>query len=130
MNPCRVWPQPPYFVTQMVSGNYQPWAVKATVEGAASLDVSAKRSEDGRTLVLQVVNTNDRPTPARLDLNGFAPRKPTAQVQELASELEAVNTASLPTKVQPTTREWQHELARGAARYTFPPMSFTVLRFE
>ncbi|HEV3342691.1 MAG TPA: alpha-L-arabinofuranosidase C-terminal domain-containing protein [Pirellulales bacterium] len=130
MNPCHVWPQPPYFVIQMVSRNYQPLAVKATVEGAAQLDVSAKRSDDGRTLVLQVVNTHDRSTPARLDLAGFAPRQPAAHVEELAAELDAVNTASSPTKVQPTVKRWEHELARGAARYTFPAMSFTVLRFE
>ncbi|HWB13862.1 MAG TPA: alpha-L-arabinofuranosidase C-terminal domain-containing protein [Pirellulales bacterium] len=130
MNPCRVWPQPPYFVTQMVSGNYQPLAVKAAVEGAASLDVSAKRSDDGRTLVLQVVNTHDQPVRTRLDLAGFVPRKAAARAEELTADLDAVNTASAPTKVQPTVKEWPHELARNAARYTFPAMSFTVLRFE
>jgi alpha-L-arabinofuranosidase len=130
MNPCRVWPQPPYFVTQMVSRNYQPLAVKATVEGAPALDVSAKRSEDGRTLVLQVVSTHDQPVSARLDLAGFIPRKAVARVEELTADLDAVNTASAPLKVQPAVKEWPHELAGGAVRYTFPAMSFTVLRFE
>src|SRR5581483_2242464 len=130
MNPCNVWPQPPYFVTQMVSRNYQPLAVKATVEGAASLDVSAKRSDDGRTLVLQVVNTHDQPIAAQLDLAGFTPRKPAAHVEELTARLDAVNTAAAPKNVQPVIKEWSHDLDRGAGRYTFPAMSFTVLRFE
>ena len=130
MNPCQVWPQPPYFVTQMVSRNYQPLAVKATVEAPSALDVSAKRSDDGRTLVLQVVNTHDQPIPTRLDLAAFTPRKPTAHVEELTAKLDAVNTASTPKNAQPVVKEWQHDLARGARSYTFPAMSFTVLRFE
>ncbi|HQU44455.1 MAG: hypothetical protein B7Z74_00310, partial [Deltaproteobacteria bacterium 21-66-5] len=127
MNPCRVWPQPPYFVTQMVARNYQPLAVKANVEGTAMLDVSAKRSDDGKTLVLQVVNTNDKPTAARLDLSGFVPRNAAARVEELAAALDAVNTAAGPAKVQPVSKDWRHEFDAGKSRYAFPAMSFTVL---
>lgn len=129
MNPCHVWPQPPYFVTQMVARNYQPQGVKATVEGAASLDLSAKRSEDGRTLVLQVVNTNDTPISARLELKDFVAVKSTAHIEELAAALNAVNTVTTKT-VQPISKQWTHNLASGTAKYTFPAMSFTVLRFE
>jgi hypothetical protein len=130
MNPCRVWPQPPYYVTQMVARNYLPLAVSSAVEGAASLDVSAKKSEDGRSLVLQVVNTHERATETRLDLAGFQPRRPTAHVEELAGELDAVNTATVPGRICPTTRRWPHGIAVGNPQYTFPAMSFTVLRFE
>lgn len=130
MNPCQVWPQPPYYVTQMVAHNYRPLAVFSAVEGTASLDVSAKRSDDSRSLVLQVVNTHDRPIEARLDLAGFQPRQPTAHIEELAGELDAVNTATLPGRVCPTTRRWPHGIAADDPHYTFPAMSFTVLRFE
>jgi alpha-L-arabinofuranosidase len=130
MNPSHVWPQPPYFVTQMVARHYLPLAVKAEVIGAARLDVSAKRSDDGHTLVLQVVNTHDQPIAAQLDLAGFVPRKPAAQVEELAAALEAVNTAGSPTVVRPTQKEWHHGFTAGSPRYTFSAMSFTVLRFN
>ncbi|HVA48102.1 MAG TPA: alpha-L-arabinofuranosidase C-terminal domain-containing protein [Pirellulales bacterium] len=130
MNPCRVWPQPPYFVTQMVARNYQPLAATAKVDGAAMLDVSAKRSDDGKTLVLQVVNTHDKPIAAQLDIAGFVARQPTARVEELAAALDAVNTAAAPNSIRPSSKDWQHELAAGKSRYTFPAMSFTVLQFK
>lgn len=130
MNPCRIWPQPPYYVTQMVARNYLPLAIAATAENAGSLDVSAKRSEDGKSLVLQVVNTNAQPVEVRLDLASFAPAKPMAHVEELTSVLNAVNTAARPGNVCPATKEWPHGAAAGAPRYAFPAMSFTILRFE
>lgn len=129
MNPCRVWPQPPYFITQMVAANYQPLAVQATVEGATMLDVSAKRSDDGRTLVLQVVNTHDKPIDARLKIASFRAATPTAHAEQLTAPLNAVNTADAPETVRPTSKTWQHALTTGNAQYTFPAMSFTVIRF-
>lgn len=130
MNPCHVWPQPPYYVTQMAARNYLPLAIAATVENATSLDVSAKRSDDGKALVLQVVNTNDRPVTAGLDLADFVPENAAAHVEELVGELDAVNTAATPGRVCPTTKEWPHGIAAGSPRYTFPAMSFTILRFD
>jgi hypothetical protein len=41
-----------------------------------------------------------------------------------------VNTAEQPTRLTPSEAKWQHGLSAGEARYTFPPHSFTVLRFE
>ncbi|HJT33451.1 MAG TPA: family 16 glycoside hydrolase [Pirellulales bacterium] len=131
MNPCRVWPQPPYFVTQMVARHYQPVVVEARAEGAGGqLDVSAKRSADGKTLVLQVVNLGEHDAPTRLRFEGFSPSKPIATVEELAAPLDAVNTAAQPDHVKPRKREWRHELAGQEAGYTFPARSFTVLRFR
>jgi alpha-L-arabinofuranosidase len=130
MNPCHVWPQPPYYVTQMVARNYLPIAVAAAVENAGSLDVSAKRSADGKALVLQVVNTNDRPVTAALELAGFVPEKAIAHVEELVGELDAVNTATMPGNICPTMKQWPHGIADGSLRYKFPALSFSILRFE
>lgn len=131
MNPCRVWPQPPYFVTQMVARNYQPVVVEARVDGVNDqLDVSAKCSKDGKILVLQVVNLGEQEVPARLRLAGFSPGKPVATVEELAAPLDAVNTATQPDRVRPQTRQWRHGLPEQETRYSFPARSFTVLRFE
>lgn len=130
MNACHVWPQPPYYVTQMVARHYQPLAVAAKTENAASLDVSAKRSDDGRKLVLQVVNTSPQPVTARLELSCFVPRKSTAILEELAGDLDAVNSATVPGKICPATKQWPHGMAAGAPHYAFPAMSFTLLQFE
>ncbi len=53
LNPSQVWLQPPGYVTQMLSHNYLPQAVKCDVTGVeGGLDAVATRSEDGKTLVL------------------------------------------------------------------------------
>lgn len=114
----------------MVSQHHQPWHVPADVTGPAELDVSAKRSEDRKTLVRQVVNPGASPVTARLNLNGFTPARRTAGIQELAAPLAARNTADQPRRVTPTITSWPHGLQHGTAHRTFPPHSFTVLKFD
>ena len=65
-NPSQVWLQPPGYVTQMFSRDYMPRVVTAEVRGGQSrLDVTSTRSDDGKTLVLRVVNPGDRIQPRR-----------------------------------------------------------------
>ena len=131
LNPSLVWLQPPGYVTQMFSRNYLPELVQCEVTATpGTLDVSAKRSDDGRTLVLQAVNPTDMAVPAQLHIAGFVPGKPTAQVTELVGPLGAENTAAQTNAVVPHARQWLHALKDGHARYTFPPYSVTVLRLE
>ncbi len=131
LNPSQVWLQPPGYVTRMVSRNYEPWLVSAEVQGAADqLSVNAKRSEDNKTLVLQAVNIGGEPVSADIHLDGFVPSHPTALVQQLAGSLDEVNTAQDPEHIKPAIGQWRHQCAEGLARYTFPPHSFTVIRFE
>jgi alpha-L-arabinofuranosidase len=131
LNPSQVWLQPPGYVTRMVSAHYQPLAVAAEVVAPQdSLEVSSKRSEDGRVLVLQVVNYGEQPVSTILELQGFSPREDTAGVQELMAPLHAVNTSDAPNRVRPYVCEWRHGLAQGEARFTFSPHAFTVIRFE
>jgi hypothetical protein len=53
-------------------------------------------------------------------------------VEELAGPLDATNTPEEPARIAPRQDEWRHAFQDGAARstYTFPPRSFTILRFE
>jgi hypothetical protein len=76
------------------------------------------------------VNIGDKPIEASLSIDGFRPGKQVAQVVELSGKLAEVNTATQPRQVVPRNKEWRHDLAEGAARYTFPAHSFTVLRLE
>jgi DUF1680 family protein/alpha-L-arabinofuranosidase len=131
LNPSKVWLQPPGYVTQMVARNYQPRVADAEVVGGGdALSVTATRSEDGKQIVLQVVNTAAKPQPAGIRVDGLAPAKAVATVEELAAPLNAVNTADAPTRVVPRRAEWRHGMADGAATYVFPPHSFTVIRIE
>lgn len=131
LNPSKVWLQPPGYVTRMISRNVQPVIVEATASRANSdLDVTATRSVDGAKLVVQVANVGDQPRPCRIQLEGFTPSRPTAKVEELTGPLDAVNTATDPARIAPRPTECRLDATDGGGRYTFPPHSFTVLRFE
>ncbi len=132
LDPSTVWLQPPGYVTQMLARNLQVEVVKAAVEDQGQpLDVTATRSEDGKTLVLQVVNPESKPVTLPVRLNGFKPSKSTAVVEELAGPLDAANTRQNPKAIVPRKSEWEHEAKEGTtAAYTFSPFSFTLLRFE
>jgi hypothetical protein len=126
-NPSSVWPQPPYYVTQILAKPALPWRVAATVEGGdASLDVTVRRSENGKTLQLQVVNLDAEPIQAGITVSGFGPFDEPLKVIELKGELAATNTADNPKAVAPTERELT---VKGEDfEYTFPGHSLTVLR--
>ena len=131
LNPSQVWLQPPGYVTQMLSHNYLPQRVPCQVIGAENaLDANVKRSADGKTLMVQVVNLSDKPQTTRIRLSGFVPGKPVAQVTELAGALDAANTADQPDAILPKSSEWTHAFADGATSYTFPPHSFTLIHLE
>ena len=131
LDPSRAWLQPPGYVTRMISRNIQARVVDASANGPdGDLDVTATRSADGATLVLQVANLGAGPRSSRIDLEGFTPSKPSATVEELAGPLDATNTSEDPTRITPRQAEWRHAMPAGPARYTFPPHSFTILRFE
>jgi len=130
LNSSQVWLQPPGYVTSMMRNNYLPLSAPAQVQGSSDLDVVAKRSEDGKTLVLQVVNLAAQAVPTILNLEGFRPGKSTAFVQELRGPLEGVNVAEAPMQVAPSRTVWHHNMSEGKGRYTFPPYSFSILKFE
>ncbi len=131
LNPSQVWLQPPGYITRMFSRSQQPLAVKSEVQSAEnSLDISAKRSENGKVLVLHVVNVGNQATPTTIQLDGFAPSKTSAKIEELAGALDVKNTAEFPNRITSVRKEWQHGFSKGALRYTFPPQSVTVMQLE
>jgi hypothetical protein len=131
LNPSQVWLQPPGYVTQMLSRNYLPQVVQCQVTGVSTaLDVNAKRSTDGKTLLLQVVNPGEKAAEAQIQLTGFAPRKAVAQVTELSGALNDRNTAVNPDTCVPKHTPWSHGIKEGTTTRTFPPHSFTLVRFE
>jgi hypothetical protein len=131
LNPSQVWLQPPGYVTQMLSRNYLPQVVKCEVtDTKGQLDATAKRSEDGTTLQLQVVNISDQPITSTIQIEGFTPGNPVANVIELSGQLNAANTADKPNAIVPVQSEWKHEIKEGKTARTFPPHSFTIIRWQ
>ena len=115
----------------MVSRNYLPLCVKAEATSPGNaLDTSATLSDDGKTLILQVVNAGKLASSARIELTGFEPRKPAAHATVLSVDWEAINTPDRPDSVKPTEGDWRPEFKNGAVIRTFPPYSFTVLHFK
>ncbi len=127
LNPAQVWLQPPGYVTQMISRNFQPLAVKAECS-IPDLDVSASKSEDEKTLVLQIVNAGDKALTLPLEITGFVPTKSSANVVTLAGDLDAHNTATVSGNIKSVVSGWKHRLADGATTVTFPAHSFSVIR--
>lgn len=128
MNPERVWSQPPGYVTQMISRNYLALVVRCETS-VRDLDVCATRSEDGRSLVLQAVNTTDDPMTLPLAISGFTPTKSVAQVSTLEGALDARNTVTAPETIKPSMRDWKHSVMAGRTMITLPVRSFTVVRW-
>lgn len=128
LNPSQVWLQPPGYVTQMISRNFAPLVVQAD-NTSSNLDVSATKSDDGKRLVVQVVNPGAHSITVPLTLAGFVPATATAQVITLAAPLEARNTAAAPAAIKPVTTRWQPDLKNGQTSVVFPANSFTILRF-
>jgi Alpha-L-arabinofuranosidase C-terminal domain/Domain of Unknown Function (DUF1080) len=131
LNPSQVWLQPPGYVTSMARKSYQPLLVGSEVQGRADrLSLNARRSDDGKTLVLQVVNWDAEPRPTQIRVKGFVPTNPEAHVEQLAGPPDAVNTADAPERIRPVRSGWRHAMNDGTTSYTFPPHSFTIIRFD
>ncbi len=131
LSPSQVWSQPPGYAARMLCRWRLPECVQAEVKSPRnSLDVTAVRSADGKTVQLQVVNLEGRAMPAEIHLQGFVPTSPTAKVVTLTGALDAVNPPEEPQRIAPRESQWRHDLKDGEAAYTFPPYSFTILRLE
>jgi hypothetical protein len=131
LNPSQVWLQPPGYVTQIYSHNYQPVEVRSTVtDPNKNLDASAQLSEDGKTLVLKVVNLGEKVTTASIRIHGYLTAHHAAEAEELSGSLDAVNTAAMSRQIQPAQKHWQPHFKDDETRYEFQPYSITVLKFN
>ena len=131
LSSSQVWPQPPYFVTQMVARDFLPVCVNAEVRSPGdALDVTATRDEAGNALVLQVVNVSGQAVTAALTLERFVPRHATARRTVLAGDWNGINTPEEPERIRPVEERWTHGLKGGVTSCSFPAHSFSIIRFE
>jgi len=129
-NPKQVWGQPSYYVTQMMANNYLPLVIKSDFNTKNdTLDITSRKSADGKTVIVQVVNNKGMPVNADVVLKGYAASHNTASVTVLKGyELNDWNTADDPYKIKSV----RHNIAikNNGCNYTFEPYSFTILKFE
>jgi alpha-L-arabinofuranosidase len=91
-----------------------------------TLFTSAVRDESTGETILKVVNAENQPAEASIDLQGAAELQPTAQATVLMGRPADENSFENPGCVAPATTQ-----ITGVQRqfsHTFPPHSFTVLR--
>ena len=126
LNPTQVWLQPPGYALQMFSSNYQPTLIECTIPASSGLAAVATTSDEHRVVVLQALNPSDKPVPATINFSNWGASYASIAVQSLAADLNTANTAQHPNAVHPTTRPSPSD----ANRHTFPPHSFTVIRWN
>lgn len=122
--PDRVWGMPPFYAQQMAAENHEPLVVQDQVTGP--LDVTATRSTDGHTLVIHVVNPSAEKHTADIIVRGIKQVAPLVEAFRLSGPLDAVNTASEPTRI--STHKKSISIGNSHLQYQFEPHSYTILR--
>ncbi len=117
---------PPFYAQQMESENHQPLRVESQTEGP--LDITATRSEDGKILVIHVVNTSGATVKGVLALHNFFDRQPELTAYTLSGELKAENTPGHPAAI--STVKSSLRAPGDTVEYNFPAHSYTVLRLQ
>lgn len=125
-SPDQVWGMPPFYSQQMQAAQHLPLRVQSSVLGG--LDVTATRTEDGKVLVLHVLNTSAAALSTKIDLTGFEGRTSNVQVWELSGPLDARNTPRKPAEY--STMKSLVALPESNGHYEFKGYSYTILRFE
>src|SRR6185312_7708795 len=116
LNPSKVWLQPPGDLIRMTRRDAQPLLVASEIRGTAgTLSANAKRGEDGKTLVVQVVNWGNDPRETRIEVEGFSPSNPSATIEQIAGPLDASNTANEPDRIKLIRSQWRHGMEKGRA---------------
>jgi alpha-L-arabinofuranosidase len=124
--PSQVWGMPPFYAQQMAAHHHQPLRVAASATHV--LDITATRSEDGKVLVLHVINASGTAEATSLTIEGFIGRKPAVKATTLSGELRAINTPEQPERIRSV--ETKQVLNGEKPLYTFPAYSYTILQFE
>lgn len=127
--PDRVWAMPPYYAQQMAAADHLPLCVACDVDSPNNdLDATATRGEDGKTLVIQVVNSSDKPHTAGFRLDGWTPAARPADLWTLSGDLTAFNTPEAPERVRWTRRT--ANVSGATFEFAFAPYSYTILRLR
>ena len=90
--------------------------------------MTATRSEDGKTLVLKVVNLGPQPRKTTLRIARFQKVSPTAEIWTLTGRLEERNSPTEPNRIR--SQQTKFTGAAETFAYEFPAHSYTILRLR
>ena len=113
----------------MAARYYQPYRIKSQISCPNDeLDVTATKSESGDTIVVKVVNVEERPHRTRIKIEGVASIVPQAKTVVLTGgDLNAINTATHPRRIVPV--EGFQDVS---TEFTcmFPGYSYTIIKLR
>lgn len=95
MDSDQVWLQPPALAAGLMESGLQNTLIAHTADENVNFSVSATLSEDGKTVVLTVINRYEEGKQLWLELEGMD----SATLQSLHGGLKDVNTAASPEKI-------------------------------
>jgi len=121
----RTCPTANYWVQYLFSRNRGDVVLPATVPGESRLFVTASRQDEGKEIILKVVNASERSIEVTVDLQGALPVG-SGQVIVLAGKPAGENTLDEPRRIVPVTVPLK--LAAPEFPWVFPASSLTVLR--
>ena len=122
--PDKIFFQPSYYVDRMFADEWLPLVVQAD-STVPTLDVTAKKSSDGKVLTVYLVNLAETPVPVVFKVSGFNPAQ--AHVTQICSpNLPALNTPEQPETVISRLIPWAWQPEN--PRLELPGYSFTSIR--
>lgn len=125
--PDKVWGMPPYHAQKLASEHHQPLLIESVMVGRRddSLDITATRSEDGREIVLHIVNMTTQPRSIALDFGSFGKIR-RAEKWAIAGGENDVNTPDEPLRI--AAQEQEVDFLDGEC--SLLPYSYTVVKVE
>lgn len=132
--PSQAWGMPPYYGQQLASQNHEPLLVSGSLLNEnPSLDITVTRSEDARTIVLHIVNTDRAAHNLALQIQGWQ-GVDRASMSILRGEEDERNTPEQPCRIVPHCEaiHLQPHFVRSIPWYTLliPSSSYLVLRLD
>ena len=118
-NSHTTWCQPPYYAQQMAASRHQPVLLETTSDNT-TLDICATRSEDGKRMVMHIVNPGSEPHPISINLHNSGEVKSISGIS-LSGDLADINTPGNPERIVP------QELTFAAPELSLKPYSYTIL---
>lgn len=121
-----LWFQPSAYVDEMIMKTWKPNVVEAVSSRDSVLDVTAKLSDDKKTLSLYVVNLSDDKEEAEIDISNFKGYAKKADVMTIGGcALTEYNTYDHMENVAPVRGEIT--VGRNRFKHVFPKYSYTVI---
>lgn len=123
-----MWFMPSAYIDEKISSDWHFNVVEATSSNEASLDVTAKLSDDGKSMQLCVVNLSDSPKDAVINLKDFACKSKAEAWMIGGCNLNETNTYEKQNNVVPSVNEVKASKANW--KYTFPKYSYTIITLK